>query len=164
MKVRTRQNSPCRIRAGSSFKMARKPGEARLRSQLAAFMATRPRTRCGTDQRPKCSSRKSVQPAGLINRNGSGVDRDFFPIQVLGVSVLFEILFEHDENSADDGRVVLKTDLGDKVRDNVEQAMGVDDGEGGRRGGGVGDILVGPFGKILDDVGEEFELFNEVGE
>ena len=46
----------------------------------------------------------------------------------------------------------------------TEQAVGVDDGKGGGCGGSVGDVFVGAFGKVLDHVGEELELFDEVGE
>ena len=42
--------------------------------------------------------------------------------------------------------------------------MGVDDGEGGGCGGSVGDVLVSAFGEVLDHIGEELELFDEVGE
>ncbi|NBQ64907.1 MAG: hypothetical protein EBT95_05090 [Verrucomicrobia bacterium] len=83
---------------------------------------------------------------------------------MLGVGVLFEILLEHDEDGADHGGIIFKTDLGDEIGNDVEQAMGVDDGKCGRGRRGVGDVLVGALGEVLDDIREELELFDKVGE
>lgn len=109
---------------------------------------------------------EEVGPTGGAHGAGgwSGLNGDFFPIQVLGMGVFFEILLEHDKNGADDGGIVLKADLGDEVGDNVEQAVGIDDGKGRGRGGGVGDVLVGTLGKVFDNVGEELKLLDEMGE
>ena len=108
---------------------------------------------------------EKIGPTGGAHEPGgrSGLNGDFFPVEVLGVGVLFEILLEHDEDGADDGGVILKADLGDEVGDDVEQAVGVDDGKGGGRGRSVGDVLVSAFGEVLNHVGEELELFDEVG-
>ena len=92
----------------------------------------------------------------------SGLEGNLLPIQVLGVGVLFEIFFVEDEDGTNDSGVVLKADLGDKIRYDVEKSVGVDDGEGGRSGRGVGDILVSPFGKILNDIRQKLELVNQV--
>ena len=108
---------------------------------------------------------EKIGPTGGAHGAGawSGLNGDFFPVQMLGVGVLFEILLKHDEDGADHGRIVLEADLGDEVGNDVEQAVGIDNGEGGGGGGGVGNVLVGAFGEVLDDVGEEFELLDEMG-
>ena len=109
---------------------------------------------------------EKIRPTGGAHEPGrrSGLNSDFFPAQVLHVGVLFKIPLEHDEDGADHGGVILKADLGDEIGNDVEQAVGVNDGERGRGRRGVGDILVGTLGEVLDDIREELELFDKVGE
>ena len=108
---------------------------------------------------------EEVGPTGGAHEPGgrSGLNGDFFPVEVLGAGVLLEVLLKHNEDGPDDRGVVLKADLGDEIGDDVEQAMGVDDGKGSGRGGSVGDLLVGSFGEVFDDIGKEFQLLDEMG-
>ena len=108
---------------------------------------------------------EEVSPTGGAHEPGgqSGLNGDFFPVEVLSAGVLLEILFEHDEDGPDNGGVILKADLGDEIGDDVEQAMGVDDGKSGSCGGGVGNLLVGAFSEVFDDIGKEFKLLDEMG-
>ena len=48
------------------------------------------------------------------------------------------------------------------IGDEIRLAVGVHEGEGGPGHGDVGEILVGPLGEVLDDIGEELELFDKV--
>jgi len=109
---------------------------------------------------------EEVGPTGGAHEPGgrSGLNGDFFPVEVLGAGVLLEVLLKHNEDGADNGGVILEADFGDEIGDDVEKAMGVDDGKGGGRGGSVGDLLVGSFGEVFDDIGKKFQLFDEVGE
>ena len=81
---------------------------------------------------------------------------------MLGVGVFFKILFVEDEDGTNDSGVVLKADLGDKIGNDVEKSVGVDDGEGGRGGRSVRDVLVSPLGKIFNDISQKLELVDQV--
>jgi hypothetical protein len=83
---------------------------------------------------------------------------------VLGVGVFFKVFFVDRENGPDHDRVVFKTDLGDEIRNDVEESVSVNDGKGGRGGSGVRHVLISSFRKVLHHVGEELKLIHKMGE
>ena len=83
---------------------------------------------------------------------------------MLGEGVFFEIFFVKGEDHSDDSGIVLEANTGNKIRNDIEEAMGVDKGKGGGGGGRVGEFKVGAFSYIFDDIGEELELIYEMRE
>jgi hypothetical protein len=77
---------------------------------------------------------------------------------MLGEGVFFEIFFVEGEDHSDDSGIVLKANIGNKIGNDIEEAMGVDKGKGGGSGGRVGEFKVSALGHILDDIGKELEL------
>lgn len=67
------------------------------------------------------------------------------------------------ENGANDGGVVCATVFGG-VGDEVDDLVGVDEGEGGGGSSGVGQIDQFAIEEIFHHIGEEFELVDQVGE
>jgi hypothetical protein len=83
---------------------------------------------------------------------------------MLGEGVFFEIFFVEGEDHSDDSGIVLKANIGNKIGNDIEQAMGVDEGKGGGSGGRVGEFKVSALGHVFDDIGEELELIYEMRE
>lgn len=87
------------------------------------------------------------------------VEVDAIGVGIGGVGLLVE-----DEYGAGDTGIVGVTEGTDVVGDEIGLLVGVHEGEDAGGKGGVGEILVGTLGDVLDDIGEEFELIDEVGE
>ena len=83
---------------------------------------------------------------------------------MLGEGVFFEILFVEGEDHSDDCGIVLEANIGNEIGNDIEEAMGVDEGKGGGSGGRVGEFKVSALGHIFDDIGEELELIYEMRE
>jgi len=83
---------------------------------------------------------------------------------MLGEGVFFKILFVKGEDHSDDSGIVFKANIGNKIRNDVEEAMGVDKGKGGGGGSGVGEFKVSALGDIFDHISEELELIHEMRE
>ena len=81
---------------------------------------------------------------------------------MLGEGVFFEIFFVEGENYSDDRGIVLEANIGNKIRNDIEEAMGVDKGKSGGGGGRVRELKVSALGHIFNDIGEELELIYEM--
>src|SRR5262245_53379148 len=73
-----------------------------------------------------------------------------------------EDFFVLHQDGANNRGIVRPPELGIAVGDQVKLAVSVDEGEGGARNGNVRNVRVSAFSEVLDDVGEEFELFDQV--
>jgi len=83
---------------------------------------------------------------------------------MLGEGVFFKILFVKGEDHSNDSGIVLEANIGNEIGNDIEEAMGIDEGKGGGGGGGVRKFCVSALSNILDDVGEELELIYEMRE
>ena len=83
---------------------------------------------------------------------------------MLRLCVLFEVLFVKHENGTNDSRVVLKADLGNKIGNDVQKAVGINDCKGGCSCCGIGNILINPFSEVLYYVRQKFKLIDKVRE
>jgi hypothetical protein len=83
---------------------------------------------------------------------------------MLGVGVFFEIFLVESENCSNNSGIVLEANTGNKIRNNIEEAMGVDKGKGGGGGGRVGEFKVSALRHIFHDIGEKLELIYEMRE
>ena len=83
---------------------------------------------------------------------------------MLGEGVFFEIFFVEGEDHSDDSGIVLKANIGNKIGNDIEEAMGVDEGKGGGSGGRVRELKVSAPCHVFDDIGEELELIYEMRE
>jgi hypothetical protein len=81
---------------------------------------------------------------------------------MLGEGVFFEIFFVEGEDHSDDSRIVLEANIGNKIRNDIEEAMGVDKSKSGGGGGRVREFKVSALGHIFDDISEELELIYEM--
>ena len=100
----------------------------------------------------------------MLRGGRSRLEGNLFPIQVLHLSVFFKIFLIEHQHRANNGRIILKANLRDKVGDDIEKTMGVNNGKGACRRRGVGNFFVGPFGKVLHHVSQKLKLVNEVRE
>ena len=94
----------------------------------------------------------------------SGFDGDVLPVLAGAFGVLAEGAFVFNQDDANDAGVVREAEVGNGIRNDIEFALGVADGEESPGDGGVGDILGFVLGEILEEVGQELELFDEMRE
>ena len=83
---------------------------------------------------------------------------------MLGEGVFFEIFFVEREDYSDDSGIVFEANIGNKIGNDIEEAMGVDQGKGGGGGGGVGEFKVSALGHIFDNVSKKLKLIYEMRE
>jgi hypothetical protein len=92
----------------------------------------------------------------------SRFDRDLRPVHLVPGGVIREYLLVFDQNGAHHSRVVGPAKLGIAVGNQVELAVGIDQGKR-RPGNGIErNLFVRAFGEILDDVRQEFQLIHQV--
>jgi len=114
---------------------------------------------CGFLTIPEAARRRAA-----FFRPRLGLAGDLGPLAFLDGGVAGEGFFVLNENGADDARVVGAAKAQDGIGDDADFFVGVNEGEDGLGEGFVGQVLVGAVGAVFDDIGQEFELVNEVRE